>query len=281
MSGGGAYWRDEYELLCERCGYSIEGLARESACPECGRPVAASLPEARVGSAWQRGPSFGAWLATMRALALHPARTVRTLRIERERSGRFAGVNIKWGALLVALVATASLGAGWTTRSMPGLEGLAVTGPIGRGELAKLGLLYLGVWCLVAALLWGLSVVEYLGIRTFGRAHGKRITPTVAGAIVCHATAGWFGAALLVSLGHLLGAGMLRWALHHNVGLLRGPMMLSPGWLPLVGGLAGLLWFEIIVYSGVLTCKFANRERPALEPAADAASTGWAHRLPD
>ena len=35
---------DEYTLLCERCGYIIEGLPTDNPCPECNRPIALSLP---------------------------------------------------------------------------------------------------------------------------------------------------------------------------------------------------------------------------------------------
>ena len=29
-------WKDEYTLLCEKCGYVIEGLEDSKVCPECG-----------------------------------------------------------------------------------------------------------------------------------------------------------------------------------------------------------------------------------------------------
>lgn len=40
---------------CTDCGYAIDTLRRDDDCPECGRPVASSLPEARCGSYWQQG----------------------------------------------------------------------------------------------------------------------------------------------------------------------------------------------------------------------------------
>ncbi|MEZ6318065.1 MAG: hypothetical protein R3B49_04810 [Phycisphaerales bacterium] len=58
-------WADEYTVLCERCGYVVEGLDPAGACPECGKPIAESLPERRVGTPWQRARS--AWWDTHRA----------------------------------------------------------------------------------------------------------------------------------------------------------------------------------------------------------------------
>ena len=45
-------------LLCESCGYEIGGLRKSGACPECGRPIARSVPDARRGSPWQRRSSL-------------------------------------------------------------------------------------------------------------------------------------------------------------------------------------------------------------------------------
>lgn len=72
MSARGATWRDEYELLCERCGYSLEGLPCGGACPECGRAIAESLPQRRLGSPWQQHPGVAGWLKTVWACSVGP-----------------------------------------------------------------------------------------------------------------------------------------------------------------------------------------------------------------
>lgn len=69
-------WADEYTLLCERCGYVIEGLATDGACPECGKPISESLPERRVGTPWQQRPSFVNLLRTWWMTLRHPKRTL-------------------------------------------------------------------------------------------------------------------------------------------------------------------------------------------------------------
>ena len=34
----------------------IEGLDTQGHCPECGKPIAESLPERRIGTPWQQSP---------------------------------------------------------------------------------------------------------------------------------------------------------------------------------------------------------------------------------
>ena len=70
---------DEFEVLCERCGYVVEGLQASGNCPECGLVVEESLPEARPGSPWQQGPSVRSWLLTVWRVCLQPRRTLRLI----------------------------------------------------------------------------------------------------------------------------------------------------------------------------------------------------------
>jgi hypothetical protein len=63
------------ELLCDRCGYSLEGTPEAAVCPECGLDFAASRA-ARVGSAWQRRPSLWTWAKTVGLMVVRPRRTL-------------------------------------------------------------------------------------------------------------------------------------------------------------------------------------------------------------
>src|SRR5439155_6058558 len=42
----------EADLLCEFCGYTLNGLPAESNCPECGMPIASSLGQKRTPPPW-------------------------------------------------------------------------------------------------------------------------------------------------------------------------------------------------------------------------------------
>jgi len=42
------------DLLCEGCGYTLNGLPTDSRCPECGKPIAESIGAHRHGSSWEQ-----------------------------------------------------------------------------------------------------------------------------------------------------------------------------------------------------------------------------------
>ena len=106
-----------------------------------------------------------------------------------------------------------------------------------------------------------LTKIESAGIRLYGRVHNRRITPTVALSLTSHATIGWVVGGVLIATGFAVGLGLYEIAMHRNVDPFRGVMMLAPIWMPVLGGMVGLLAFEMIVYLGVRGCRFANRER--------------------
>ena len=77
---------DEYTLLCERCGYVIEGLATDGVCPECGKPIAESLPERRVGTPWQQSRGWKSLAITWWLTLTRPCRTLQIMRFDRDSS---------------------------------------------------------------------------------------------------------------------------------------------------------------------------------------------------
>ena len=56
----------------------------------------------------------------------------------------------------------------------------------------------------VAVLLLGLTTLETLGLRTFGRQRGWRVTRNVAWTVCAHASFGWVAGGLLGMLTHAL-----------------------------------------------------------------------------
>ncbi len=259
----GSTWRDEWELLCEGCGYSIEGLPGEGVCPECGKPIVESVLEVRVGSAWQRGPGFWSWLATILACVRSPRASARFMQIESERALRLRRVNILVAAGLLTTLPGVIYGVQLLRGEAP-YDLRELTWPWAETAFRwlSLGLLVIGWWCLLALVLAVLTGIETWGVRSFGRLHGMRITPTVARTITAHATVGWVLAAAFVSIGFLIGLLVYEVAMHHAVEPFRGTLMLAPIWMPTVLGLVGLLTFEMIVYTGVRQCRFANRAKP-------------------
>jgi hypothetical protein len=166
---------DEYTLLCERCGYVIEGLPAGGACPECGRPIALSLPERRTGTPWQKRRSVRTLVQTWWGTLRHPLLTFDTLRLDEIR---FFGM----------IVPTLLLCSGGCLFIVCLLE-------IPRTEqiyMLPIGLFFLTVISLIpAAALLMISGAVSIGLQVLSRALKARITPDTAWHIVGVASVGW------------------------------------------------------------------------------------------
>jgi hypothetical protein len=71
------------DVLCEKCGYVLNGLPDDSRCPECGTPVSESVGTARLPTPWDvsadPGPSRAkGFVRTCQTVILHPTRFYRT-----------------------------------------------------------------------------------------------------------------------------------------------------------------------------------------------------------
>lgn len=231
--------RDEFTLLCERCGYVVEGLDQRGKCPECGTPIDESVPAiARPGSPWQLKPDLATVITTMWAMARRPVSTLDRMRIE----------DGSWG-LGIGMCAVASV-----ALVLPVAVGLLVGEMISEGSRGiGIGALAMGAiitMCAGFAALAGLMLLTYIeqaGIQMYGRVHRRRITRAVAETVCAHACVGWLTGAVLVWMA--LGVAMLM-----------GDELLGLTLVP-VALFLGLLHFEMLVWIGVRRCRYANRER--------------------
>ncbi len=250
-------------LLCETCGYCIDGLPEAGTCPECGRSVHSSLPERRIGSAWQREQTAKAAWETWREVSRRPRAAFAAVRIESETSRRLrTGIGHRcgtWAALPLLAVATL-------------LYALALASPNAHGLVpVALSVLVMGpvVWSTTALTFLALVGIEQWGVRLIGRRRGWRVTPTVAAAVCYHASPAWLVGARVWCAAWLLVLGFVA---------LAPPM---PGYevqwillLPFLGPLIGLVWFEVLVYIGIRQCRYANPPRRAAASRADAGPVG-------
>ena len=139
----------ETDVLCEHCGYVLNGLPPGSNCPECGRPAADSDPALRTPTAWEKSAgnapatagasasggasgsgdasgsggalaSGSAFLTTTAAVLFRPTRFYRTLatRTDTPLSAVFAQIHWAAAALLFGLAAYAH--AQWFVFGEPG-----------------------------------------------------------------------------------------------------------------------------------------------------------------
>lgn len=255
-------WTDEYTLLCERCGYVVDGLPEDGVCPECGFEIARSLPANRPGTPWQQHPGFRSMLTTSSATLRHPVRTLDTLAVTPPRIrtlvwlaalpfGQLMGI-----ALLLIFEIDRPLSNGgsmsWTPGSAPGALALGMI----------LGAILTPI---AAAVLVGLTWVEARGLVIFSAQRGGRVYPELAHSIVRHGAAGW----LVSGIGALMML-PLAWALETEVGWSFGhPKDGTPQTWTVVSAIAGLgiallgfLGFEFFAWLGLRRCKFANRPKP-------------------
>lgn len=252
-------------LLCERCGYVLEGLDERGACPECGKPIAESLPSARTGTPFQTSPGLRGFLRQCWSLVRRPAELFAAMRVESDPN-----------ALLFFFSS--------------GLAAISLVGPIGifalllgdSPEDRVIGVTVpLFLWLPFVFALVFLMWLERVGVVFFSRKRGWRVPRPVAAAICANAAPGWIAAGALVHVG--IGLMLLIQRITYD---------LPRGWrpwaetaaaaMPFLGFIAGMLIFETLVYIGVRRCKYANWvERPApASPAATPAAPADPLRMP-
>ncbi len=258
----------EEPVLCQSCGYTLEGLPVEGMCPECSRAIATSVPAHRTGADWQtRG-----WWAGLRAFIVEPLAQSRKLR-HRTEDVKQQQINLWLAALLYAgaLVSLEILQpAVWVINDrMALLVGHAANRSVVAGVL----------FVLLPALLWGalrtICTLESWGLRLIARKHRWRLSALGARLLVAHASYGWvLGGALVLPLCAWL-RGNLAYAF--LVGML-GRQQSAASYefilaLLLLGFfviLVGLIWFEAVVYFALRANRFANWGAPPRAAAPDA-----------
>lgn len=209
-----------HQLLCESCGYPLDGIDPARACPECGKPIDESLPNRRAGSPWQQRPALKALLATQLGMLLHPRAAWSTIRPVPHHAlsllGANLGIAVTFGTL--ALI------------------------PAGAAK-PKYFLLYAVGFVL---LLLSLTAVEYSGIRILGKRHGFRTTPGLALAVCAHASVGWIISGAAITLGAIAARGLTPSAL------------MGGGVIFVVGFLIGMMIFSVLCGIGYRALRFAN-----------------------
>lgn len=249
---------DEYTLLCERCGYVIEGLPKEGECPECGKPIAESLPERRVGTPWQQNPTAESLVATWWMSLRHPKRTLDVMMIDRTSTRalqrRSLSIVILPGPMLFLMLVVG--GHTWLPAWFMVLVSVAL--PVGMYLLFAM-----------------LTNIESSGLQLLGRTRSARMTKEVSQAVTAHGATGWVLMTIGLSTSFIIGIIAAAFGVRpipHGEGefayyafgmnYLGDVLLHLAGYLFLAACLAGFLFFEWFAWLGLRRCKYANRTRP-------------------
>lgn len=218
----------DLRLLCERCGYHLKGLKRADTCPECGTPVAESLPSNRIVEPWHTRATFLTSLHIAPRMLKHPVRYWDTLPLWQDRPEMLIVDGcVLSGAVLIAGIVAASAAVSLLDPSIwSGLIGAAVIAPL------PMVIVYIT-----------LSAIEMVGLRVVSWRHRWRDGGLRARVVVANAAFAWSVASLLTPFGFAMGAAA-------------GDSLALPG--ALAGFFLGLLAFETLVYIGMRRLRYAN-----------------------
>lgn len=229
-------------LLCEGCGYVLDGSPRDGPCPECGRPVRDSLPECRPGTPWQQKRGAKTWEATLISMIIRPVATMAALRVP-------VGGPISKHATVLLTINCGMIPVGFMPPAIIG------------GQWNYVWLL-LGLWLLLVAL----TEIEAIGLRFIGRRRGWRVSWALSREICAHASFAW----LLLMPTACVAVAVTHWFKHNDLGVPR-TIANAVGWS--MWFLPTMLCFETLAYLGVRACKFANADVHARGNAGNDAAT--------
>jgi hypothetical protein len=249
-------WTDEYTLLCEKCGYVIEGLDPSGNCPKCGKPIVESLPERRVGTPWQQSPGVGSLVRTWWMTLRHPLDLARRVQIQRDEVFTFPTITILIASLLLfpsSLFFTISISVGST--------GIIANNFIAVLIYTFLGIVYWGCACLYA-------ILASPRLRLIARIFRHRIGVTSSRTAASFASRALTIGPILVSTSFIV-LGVLGLLGSKHQGVMIASAVMFWGGVPIA-----LLMFEVLLIIAYRSLRNRNQLPSGITPATARASNG-------
>jgi hypothetical protein len=112
MPSSAAAVPDDRSVLCEGCGYTLDGLPPNSQCPECGRPISEStVADRRDLAPWEKHPGIATFFSTTGHVLFRPSHFFRTVltRTGSSRARVFGVIHWLIASVLFSAAATAHL----------------------------------------------------------------------------------------------------------------------------------------------------------------------------
>ncbi len=231
-------WTDQYTLLCEKCGYVVEGLDTADPCPECGKPIEESLPIERPGTPWQQKHSIINLLRTWYRVLRHPKRTFDEMTSIEQDGISLTAVGLCFAIALTVIVIFIIF--------------LFEEDEMAFGALIITTMVGVASWAITYIYAW----IATYRIRVLTRKK-YRISSHAAWAIVGHASLGLCLPPIVLIL-NLLIAQLLSSMESLGIFILNEIYAGVASFLFLASFPIGLIFFEALCWIGVRRCKFRN-----------------------
>jgi len=240
-------------LLCERCGYVVDGLDMAGVCPECGFAIGESLPCEREGSAYQNRRGWKSLALTWAETLVRSKQMFTRLRID-EKGGK----SLMWRGLIVAVsLPVALIGVAYVALVINQWEWIDITQRV-------IPFVFLGVgWFVVLCVGVAYTALAVPRVKYVAKKRGMRMNKSIAWTVVGQASMGLTLWPICLALWALVALPVMvyaEWSGDYDI--------YSAGWYEVLGVIFSVLLyvsfvlsfveFEVLLSRGIRRLRYRN-----------------------